>query len=392
MKALLGGVVLTPGRRIEDGVVLTEGQRITAVGPRGLMAIPPEAEVVDAREGYICPGFVDIHCHGAIGVDPGAEGTTVADLHRVAAFKAGHGTTSFLLATAAASPESTAATLALIHRAVGARGGAELLGAQAEGPFFNPEARGAQAAEHLRPPSIDEFEEWLRLCPELKLVSLAPEMEGALEFIRHAASRGVTVSVGHSMASYEQVEEAVKAGMRHATHTFNGMLGLHHRRPGTAGAILTDDRIMAEAVVDNIHLHPATVDLILRCKGPDQVALVTDAVTAAGLPDGEHTWDGRRVTVSGGVVTLDDGTIAGSTLTMDRAVRNLVADTGASLGRAVQMATLNPAVAIGVADRKGSLDCGKDADIVVLDRNLEVELTLVRGKIVYRREGETADV
>jgi len=389
--AFVNGTVITPCRQIPDGVVLTQGDKIVAVGPRELMALPDGVVAVDARNGYIVPGYIDVHCHGAVGVSVDGDGASVSDLHRIAAFKAQHGTTSFLLAVPTGSPEAMLRTLGRIHEAVGVAGGAAILGAQAEGPYFSADAKGAQAVEHMRSPSIEEFEDWLRVCPELRLVSLAPEIEGALEFIAHARRRGVTVSVGHSRASYAQVIAAVGLGLHHATHTFNGMLGLHHRAPGTVGAILTCDEIMGEAVVDNIHLHPATVGLIVRCKGPQRTVLVTDAMSAAGLDDGVYTWDGRRVTVESGAVRLDDGTIAGSTLTMAQAVRNVLADTKLCLGEAIRMATLSPAFAIGIGARKGSLAAGKDADVVVLDKDLQVKLTMAAGTIVYTQlEGEAA--
>ncbi|NPV06713.1 MAG: N-acetylglucosamine-6-phosphate deacetylase [Anaerolineae bacterium] len=392
MIALVGGTVLTPSRQIPDGAVLVEGNRIVVVGPRQLVAIPTHAEVIDVSDSYLAPGFVDLHCHGAIGVDFNRPGTTPDDLHRVAAFKASHGTTSFLAAIATASPEATERSLDVVHRSVGAREGAEVLGAQAEGPFLNPAAAGAQAVECIRPPDLAELDRWLAVCPELRLISVAPEMEGGLEFIAEGHRRGITLSVGHSCANYDQVIAAVGVGLTHATHTFNAMQGFHHRHPGTAGAVLTCDEITAEAVVDNVHLHPAAVNLLVRCKGPSRLALITDAMSAAGLPEGEHEWDGRRVTVADGAVRLDDGTIAGSTLTMDRALRNLVAAAEIPLADAVQMATLNPARSIGVHNRKGSLACGRDADVVVLDRNLEVDMTMVRGAIVFRREKDAEAV
>jgi len=389
LKALVNGTIVTPSRQIQDGVVLVEGNKIIAVGPEALIKVPQEAEVIDAEGGYIAPGYIDVHCHGAIGVSTSDEHLDVAAIRRVARFKACHGTTAFLLAVATAPPDCFLRALAVIHEAVGADGGAELLGAQAEGPFFNPEAKGAQAEEHIRKPSTDEFDQWLRVCPEVRLVSLAPEMDGALEFIPYARERGVTVAVGHSRASYEEVIAAAAVGLTHATHTFNGMLGLHHRSPGTAGAILTCDDIMAEAIVDNIHLHPATVDLIIRSKGSSHVVLVTDAVNAAGLPDGVYTWDGRRVTLTDGAIRLDSGALAGSTLTMDRAVQNVLQDSDITVSEAIRMATLNPARSIHVDDRKGSLAAGKDADIIILNQGLEVQVTISAGQVVYRQqEGE----
>ncbi len=350
-----------------------------------MVAIPTTAEVIDVQGGYVAPGFVDIHCHGAVGVDFNGADTTVADLRRAAAFKASHGCTSFLAAVATASPDSTLRSLDLIHQAVGSDGGADLLGAQAEGPYFNPDAAGAQAREHLRLPSLEELDRWQGACPELRLVSLAPELEGALDYVAGARARGLTVSVGHSRATYDQVLAAARAGLTHATHLFNAMGGFHHRWLDTSGAVLSLDEITAEAILDYIHLHPATVRIIYRVKGPSRMALITDAMPAAGLPEGEHPWDGRLITVRNDLVQLPDGTVAGSVLTMDRGLRNLVA-AGISLSDAVQMASATPARSIGVADRKGSLACGHDADVVVLNEALQVQLTMVRGTVVFRRE------
>ncbi len=386
MIAVVGGTVFTPAREIPDGAVLVEGHRVVAVGPRRMVAIPTGAEVIDVQGGYIAPGFMDIHCHGAAGVDFNGADNTIADLRRAAAFKAAHGTTSFLATVATASPAATRRALDLVHRAVGADGGAELLGAQAEGPYFNPDAAGAQAAEHLRRPSLAELDCWLDVCPELRLVSLAPELEGALEYIAGARARGLTLSVGHSHATYDQVMAAVAAGLTHATHLFNAMGGFHHRWLDTAGAVLSRDEITAETILDYIHLHPAAVRIIARVKGPGRMALITDAMPAAGLPEGEHDWDGRRITVRQGLVQLPDGTVAGSVLTMDRGLRNLVS-AGIPLGDALTMAAATPARSIGLAHRKGSVACGLDADLVVLNQDLQVQLTMVRGTVVSRTEG-----
>ncbi|MBA7672952.1 N-acetylglucosamine-6-phosphate deacetylase [subsurface metagenome] len=218
------------------------------------------------------------------------------------------------------------------------------------------------------------------------MVTIAPEMPGAIDLIDYLHKQGIIVSVGHSNATYVQAQAGIQAGLSHVTHTFNAMRGLHHREPGVVGTALSSPKLTVEIIADGIHLHPVVIKILLQAKGSEKVVLITDAIRATGMSEGIYDLGGQEVTVAKGQARLKDGTLAGSVLTMDKAVRNLVTKVGVSLMEAVQMATFNPAKRLGVEDRKGSLESGKDADIVILNKKLEVELTMIAGKVVYKRE------
>jgi N-acetylglucosamine-6-phosphate deacetylase len=259
--------------------------------------------------------------------------------------------------------------------------GARSLGLHLEGPYLNVEKKGAQPAAALHLPDLGELEEYLAAGP-VKKITLAPELEGAEALARRAVEKGVRVSLGHTNADYEQTRAAIAWGATHASHTFNAMRGLHHRQPGATGAILTSDEVYAEIIADFVHIHPAIVDLVVRAKGGERTVLVSDAVRATGLPDGSYEFGGQKVTLREGVCRLADGTLAGSTLALDQALRNVMSATGLSLVEALPMATRVPAASIGMADEIGSLAPGYRADVVLLDAELRVVMTLVGGREV----------
>jgi len=255
-----------------------------------------------------------------------------------------------------------------------------------EGPYISPEMSGAQNADHVRLPDIDEIAEVIEASGgNLKIITLAPEVEEGLDAIRWLASRGVVAAAGHTDSTHDEMVDAIDAGLRHASHLFNQMRGFHHREPGASGAALTDDRVTVELVADGFHLHPATLRIASRLKGPGKTALVSDSVPPTGLPEGEYDFGGLRVTVSGGRSLLDSGRLAGSTITLGDAVRNMVRLAGASLMEAVEMASTTPARIAGASGCKGRLAPGMDADITILDGALSPVLTMVGGEIVYRR-------
>lgn len=378
--------ILTPQGIMVSGFLVVSGGRIAKVGSHGEFREYSTAghEILDASGLLVAPGFVDIHVHGGGGHDV-LEGTYEA-VSAMCRAHARHGTTSMVPTTMAARHEDLAAAVrAVADAAKRGTGGAEVLGVHLEGPWVNPDSRGAQPLDVIRPPSIHELD---RLIEEsgglVRVTTVAPELEGAREFIEAAVARGVRVSLGHSMASFEDVARAVEAGATHVTHAFNAMRGLHHRNPGMAGAMLACDDLTAEAILDGFHLHPAAATVLYRCKGRDRLALITDATMAAGMPEGEYTLGGQRVIYEGGAVRLPDGNLAGSVLTLDRAVRRAMDDLGVPLAQAVAMASQVPARVVGVHDRKGSIEEGKDADLVLMDRLGEVRATIVGGVVVHR--------
>jgi len=264
--------------------------------------------------------------------------------------------------------------------------GAEILGIHMEGPYINPEKKGAQKEDEIKKISLKEFLEFNQASSNLiRLVTIAPEMPGAIGLIKYLCKQGIIASVGHTNATYVQTQAGIQAGLSHVTHTFNAMRGLHHREPGVVGAALTSPELTVEVIADGIHIHPIVLKILTKIKEDEKVVLITDAMRAAGLKEGTYDLGGQEVIVAKGQARLKDGTLAGSVLTMDKAVKNMVNKIGIQLPKAIQMASFNPARSIGVENRKGSLEPGKDADIVILNKKLEVELTMVASKVIYRR-------
>ena len=364
-----------------------DGERIAEIGPDSAVTAANGEQSLDAQGGFVVPGFVDVHVHGAAGYD--TMDASAEALAGMAAFFARHGVTSFL-ATTITAPR--AATLAAIRAVASYResphSGARLIGLHLEGPYLNRAAKGAQPEQFCRAPDVAELAEFAAAGP-VRLISLAPELPGAEACVRAAVSRGIHVAVGHTQATYEQVEEAAAWGVDHAAHTFNAMTGLHHRQPGAVGAILTDDRLVAEIIADGIHLHPAVIALAVRAKTPTRMALITDAIRATGLPEGIYDLGGQDVIVRNGSCWLIDAsggasrTLAGSTLTLEAGLRNAMLATGLSLAEALPMATTTPAASIGMAGQIGTLAPGYLADIALLDQAGRVQLTVVGGRVVY---------
>lgn len=343
----------------------------------------PGAETIDAQGLNLIPGFIDVHVHGAVGhetMDANPDG-----LREMARFYAQHGVTSFLPTTWTAARELITPALEMIAEMQGQQpDGATIVGAHLEGPYINVEKKGAQRAEDVRRADREEALSFLNL-DVIRLLALAPEFPENHWLIRECVARGITVSAAHTNANYQQVVEAVEMGLSHATHTYNAMTGLSHREPGTLGAVLTQDRVYCELIADNIHVHPAAMKLLYAAKGNDKVVLITDAVRGAGLAGGEYKIDDRTVIIKDNAVRLPDGTLAGSTLTLDRGLYNFMQATGKALEDIWQTSSLNAARSLHLSDRKGSLEVGKDADLVLVDEQINVQLTVAEGRVVYRK-------
>ncbi len=370
---------MTPNGVIPHGWLLVREGRIAALG-RG--DAPAADNIVDADGATLLPGFVDVHVHGGANFE--AMDATPEALNTMSTFYARHGVTSFLATTWTDSRERIQAALETIASLTDTEmPGAALIGAHIEGPFLNPARCGAQSTTHIRRANRDEALAFLNTgC--VRLMALAPEYPENHWLIRECVQRGIAVSSAHTAATYDEMCAAVELGLTQTTHTFNAMTGLHHREPGTLGSALTLPQLRCELIADNIHVHPAAMKLVWLAKGADRVILITDAVRGAGMPDGDYPIDDRVVTIKDGAARLPDGTLAGSTLTFDVAVRNFMAATGEPLERIWQATSLNAARNVGVSNRKGSLEIGKDADLILVDKHINVQLTMVEGRVVYR--------
>ena len=370
---------------LETGWLATRGSEIAGLGPGAPPAPDPDVTRVDGRALTLLPGFIDVHTHGALGhevMDADTEG-----LANIARFLATHGVTSFLPTTWTAPPDRTLAALESIAEAMRAPrepGAARILGAHMEGPYLNPVRAGAQDPAHMRPPEPGELERCLDL-GIVRLMTLAPELPAYAAVLDELVQRGITASAGHTDATYADMVAAVEHGVRHATHTFNAMRPLHHRDPGTVGACLTIDALRCELIADGHHVDPVVMDVLLRARGAGNVVLVSDAVRPTGLPEGLHRLDDRTVEVRGGTVRLPGGGLAGSVLTLDRGLGNLARASGRDAAALWRTASANAAESIGIADRKGSLEAGLDADLVLVDADVTVQMTVVEGEIAFVR-------
>jgi len=383
MIAFTSKSLLTPTERLSDAVVLVEGQTVIEVTTRESAQIPENVRVTEFGDRAIAPGLVDIHIHGAAGHDVMHEGES--GRAKMEQFLAGHGVTSYYPTTVTANLDQILAALERLADAIesssNGAGRAQPLGIHLEGPFLSHTRRGMHAAEDLVQPSIKAFEKfWQASRGRIKVMTIAPELDGAGEVIAEATRRGVCVSMGHSDADVAATRRGVSAGAHHATHTFNAMRPLDHREPGIIGEVLTDKRVTADVIADGIHVNPAIVALLLRAKGPEGAVLITDATAATGMPDGVYELGPVKVEVRGGACVKGD-TLAGSILTLDQAVRNAMKFASWELQDAVRAASFNPAKTTS-STKKGTIAPGADADFVVLTPSGEVAATVARGAVV----------
>lgn len=385
MKCTLRGARLVDAQHdMLQGDLTIEDTCILAAGP--LSDLPDASDMTfDATGMLVTPGFIDVHTHGGGGCN--LHTTDVDEMSRYARWVPQTGVTAFLIGivgTPGALPQAQlrAATTAIASPPPDS---AEPLGIHLEGPYINEARRGAHPPAWLRVPNAAEIEEVLALTAGcLRLITLAPELPGAAEIMRHLVQANVTVSIGHTDATYEQTLEALALGATHVTHCCNAMRPLHHREPGPIGAIMRAPQVYGELIADGVHVHPAMMDILVRILGPQRTIVITDALAGAGMPDnGVFEFAGQEARVICGAARLADGTITGSILTMDQALRNILEMTHVSLQDAVAMLTINPARSIKVADRKGLLQPGYDADVLVFDDALSLQATFCRGALTF---------
>lgn len=374
--------VYTPDEVIADGTVLIADGRIQTIAPSGQIDLPQRVSCIDAGGLHLVPGFIDLQLNGAIGLDFTAEPRSIWP---VAAYLPRYGVTSFL-PTIITAPLTAVAAAQKIITGGPPRGfqGATPLGLHVEGPFLHPDKKGAHNPDYLQLPAAAKVTGWL---PEngVRLVTLAPELEGALEIVRLLVERGVVVSAGHSTATLAQATAGFDAGIRYGTHLFNAMPPLHHREPGLAGALLADERAVVGLIVDGQHVHPELVKLVWRMVGNGRLTLVTDAMAALGMPPGRYALGDFEATVNETTARLPNGSLAGSVLSLDTAVRNLITITGCTLAEALPTITRTPADLLGLA-HKGRIAPRCDADLALLTPDLKVHTTFVAGRVVYQKE------
>lgn len=376
--------LFTPAEEIRNPLLVVEDGVISRVSSRTDEPAPSGAEIVDFGDAVLAPGFIDIHIHGGSGLD--LMRASAPEVPRLGRFLATHGVTAYFPTTVAAPLDATCAALDRLADAIEETAfsddpvQARPLGIHLEGPFLSHKRRGVHPPENLVEPTVAIFDRlWQAARGQVRVLTIAPEIPGALEVIAEAARRNVCVSIGHSDAEMPVAKAAVKAGARHATHTFNAMRPLDHREPGIVGEVLSNDKMTADMIVDGIHVDPAVVELFLKAKGPERAVLITDAISATGMPDGRYMLGPIEVDVKDGKATSGNS-LAGSVLTMDRAVRNVTKFSKWSLREAVRAASLNAAQAVGIAADRGILAPGISADFLVLSPGGEVRKTIMRGR------------
>ncbi len=383
MKAIVNGVFLLGDQEVKGGALMFDEAIIGHMPESGL---PEGCELIDAGGCYVSPGLMDLHIHGYLNED--ASDGNAEGIRLIAKALLENGVTSFLPTTMTVSWAEIEAAFDVIRALKKESGqpgfeGAQVLGAHAEGPFINPKRKGAQSEEAILPPDADKV---LRHKDIIRILSMAPEMPGGLEMIKSVTEQSdIVVSIGHTNASFEQALEAIEAGASYITHLFNAMSPLNHRNPGVVGAALQTP-VTTELIADTFHVHPGLFAFLHGLK-QDKLVLVTDCTRAGGLGDGEYTLGGQRIFVNGIQCRLADGTIAGSVLKLNEAVRNLRGHANLNTAQAVAAASLHPAFAIGAQDKKGSLEAGKDADIVLFDRDMNARAVYIAGRLKYKKEG-----
>lgn len=368
-----------PHQILPSATVWISNGKLKRIEPtQEIEAIEGDAERIDGNGMRLIPGMIDVHIHGANGYDM-MDGTEDS-IQEVSRACAATGCTSFLATSVSSTIEDLLNMIRSVKAIIGREQGARIAGIHLEGPYLNPKRKGMQNEKYLRHPNLEEMKLIIREAGSLiKMVTIAPELPGGLELISFLKEQGVVIAVAHSDATYEEAKLAFTAGASHVTHCFNGMRPIHHRDPGLIVAAFEEPHVSLQAIVDQVHLHPAIVRLMHRLKGPEGMVLITDALQAMGLGDGNYMFGGHHVTVSEGIARLADGTLASSTVTMNEALR-LTEANGISMEDAVRMASTTPAHILGLS-RKGKIEVGYDADLVLMDERYQVQWTMIEGNM-----------
>ena len=377
MKAITNGLILLKDECVKNKVLVVSEQIM------GLFdEVPEKCEVIDVQGAYVSAGLVDIHIHGFAGYD--VMDASEVGLQTISDELLKFGVTSYCPTTMTMSKDAILKALECVKKVqANQKSGARILGVNLEGPFISMAYKGAQNPDFIQSPSFELIEPYKDL---IKLMTIAPEIEGAQTFIQRVKQEtNITVSIGHSSATYDEAKQSVQNGITHATHLFNGMTGLHHRDPGVVGAVLTSSQVKAELIADTIHVNPALFSFLAHTKGPEGLVLITDSMRAGGMCAGTYDLGGQMVIVKDGRACLESGSLAGSVLTLDRAVSNFMTHTTLPLTQVINYASYVPASSIGEAHQIGSLEVGKKADFVIWEPDLTVRQTYVNGECVYSK-------
>jgi N-acetylglucosamine-6-phosphate deacetylase len=377
---ILSRQIYTPHQFLDNTAIQIQDGKILALIASDQVKLFPDFEIIHAEKLTITPGLIDVHTHGAMDAD--AMDATLESLNIMSRFYAEHGITAFYPTTMAAGKTETYKALENVVQNKDKVTASQILGVHLEGPYLCQEFKGAQPSNALRLADKGEYAKWFA-SGLASLITVAPELEGSQELIQYGIKCGTEFAIGHSAASYEEVIHAADLGVRQATHTFNGMKGLNHREPGTVGGILSDDRIFAQVIVDGVHIHPAVVKVIIRAKGFNRTILITDSMRATGMKDRDYDLGSLVIRVTNGVSRTLSGGLAGSTLTLDQAVRNVMNFAQISFQDAIRMATYSPAEAMHIQNRKGQIKPGMDADLTFFDEKFHVSATMLKGKFVF---------
>lgn len=390
MKILIRNAnVITPYEILEKYAVSIENGKIKNIGKDDDFNKDDFDEVINAEDRYLSPGFIDVHNHGNFGYD--TMDATFEALDSMSNFHLKNGVTGFLATTVTSSPEKTKEVIKTVADYIEVQNiegeqkkiDSQVLGIYLEGPYFSQIKKGAQPAEYIKKPDLEELKEFICLSNgNVKIVALAPEIPGAFEAISYLRAEGITIAAGHTNATFEEAKVGIDRGIKQVTHLYNGMKGFSHREPAVLGAALTDERVDCEMICDGIHLHTVAMQLAVKMKGNSGIILISDAMMATGLEEGEYDLGSQKVSVKNGEARLSDGTLAGSTLTLNKAVYNMVHMVNVPLKDAVRMASLNPTRSIGLSNKKGSIEIGKDADLIIFDEGINVSTVIVNGKVL----------